>query len=170
MAPLLHFILYTSVALALLTWGGNLFCRALFLFAGLTGISSPDPVNPVKAGRIVGSLERLIIAIGLAAGSWEVVAAVIALKTVARFKELDDKLFAEYFLIGSLCSLLWAAAVTGSWVSYDELLGIKARGRVAAMMTPPEGNTKTETKQLNQTATGATRQGPSAKKPKTPTG
>jgi len=137
MAPLLHFILYTGVALALLTWVGNLFCRAVFLFAGLTSVSSPDPVNPVKAGRIVGSLERLITAIGLAAGSWEVVAAVIALKTVARFKELDDKLFAEYFLIGSLCSLLWASAVTGSWVAYDELLGVKARDQITEMMTPP---------------------------------
>src|SRR5688572_28785712 len=104
MAPQLHFILYTGIAFAFLSWGGNRFCRAIFLFAGLADVSSPDPVNPVKAGRIVGSLERLITAIGLAAGSWEVVAAVIALKTVARFKELDNKLFAEYFLIGSLCS------------------------------------------------------------------
>jgi hypothetical protein len=138
MSPLLHFFLYTSVALVLLTWGGNLFCRGVFRLTGLTDVHSPDPVQPIKAGRIVGSLERLIMAVGLTASSWEVLAAVIALKTVARFKELDDKHFAEYFLIGSLCSLLWASAVTGLWVAYDEQLGIKGRDRITVIVTPPE--------------------------------
>ncbi|MBS0505181.1 MAG: hypothetical protein JSS55_15565 [Proteobacteria bacterium] len=133
----LHLILYTAAAFLLLTEGGNIFCRWVLFFAGMRDLPSPDPVSPAAAGRIIGSLERLIVAIGLAAGSWEVVAAVVALKTVARFKELDDKRFAEYFLIGSLCSLLWAAAVTGVWIGYDSWAGVKARGTLAAVMTPP---------------------------------
>ena len=36
------------------------------------------------------------------------IAIIIALKSLARFKELDDKNFAEYFLIGSLLSVLVA--------------------------------------------------------------
>ena len=137
-SPVPHFLVYTGVALFLLMRGGNELCRLVFFFSGLTNVNSPDPVQPVKAGRIVGSLERLVIAMGLAAGSWEVVAAVIALKTVARFKELDEKLFAEYFLIGSLFSLLWASAVTGAWLIYDARLGVKARDQLAAIVEPAE--------------------------------
>ena len=33
-------------------------------------------------------------------------------ETVARFKELDERLHAEYFLVGSLFSILWAVGVT----------------------------------------------------------
>lgn len=130
----LHLILYTAAALFLLTKGGNIFCRWVLFFAGMRDLPSPDPVSPAAAGRIIGSLERLIVAFGLAAGSWEVIAAVIALKTVARFKELDDKRFAEYFLIGSLCSLLWAATVTGAWIGYDSWAGTKARVTLAGIM------------------------------------
>lgn len=150
MTPLLHFLLYTVAALLVLTWGGNWFCRVVFLFTGLTVVTPPDPIEPIKAGRVIGSLERLITAIGLAAGSWEIVAAVIALKTVARFNELNDKQFAEYFLIGSLCSLLWASAVTGSWVAYDELLGVKARDRIAALMTPTEEEQEEKGKEIKK--------------------
>jgi len=137
MAPALHLALYCGLALFLLTWGGNQFCRYVFLFTGLSVAVSPDPNEPAKAGRIIGSLERLIIAIGLVAGSWEVIAAVIALKTVARFQELDDKKFAEYFLIGSLCSLFWATLITGSWIAYDELVGVRARDQVMELLAPP---------------------------------
>jgi hypothetical protein len=138
MPPSIHFLLYTGIALWLLTGGGNLFCRSVFHFTGLSVVTPPDPIEPVRAGRVVGWLERMIMAIGIAAGSWEVLAAVIALKTVARFKELDDKRFAEYFLIGSLSSLLWASVVTGAWVVYDDLAGVEARARAAAILTPPE--------------------------------
>lgn len=133
----LHLMLYTAGALVLLTYAGNVFCRWVLFLAGMRSLPSPDPVEPVTAGRIIGSLERLIVAVGLGAGSWEVVAAVIALKTVARFKELDDKTFAEYFLIGSLCSLLWAAAVTGAWITYDALAGINARAQIVEILRPP---------------------------------
>lgn len=72
---------------------------------------------------MIGSLERLIILIGLVAGSWEIMAAVIALKTVGRFKELDERLHAEYFLIGSLASVVWAAGISLGLMWFDRHLG-----------------------------------------------
>ena len=64
-------------------------------------------------------------------------AAVIALKTVARFKELDDQRFAEYFLVGSLFSILWAVLITSAWLVYDQRVGIDLRGEVAKLIEIP---------------------------------
>lgn len=120
----LHAVLYTGIALVLLTGGGNWACRWLFRLTGLSDAmaKSGDPAHP--AGWIIGPLERLILAIGIVAHSWEIMAAVVALKTVARFKDLDDKSFAEYFLVGSLFSILWALLVTVGWLAYDHAIGI----------------------------------------------
>ncbi len=89
------------------------------------------PATSARAGRMIGSLERLIIFLGLMAGSWEIIAAVIALKTVGRFKELDQQLHAEYFLIGSLASMVWATAVSLTLIWFDRHLGFNISGLFA---------------------------------------
>jgi hypothetical protein len=61
---------------------------------------------------VIGILERLLIFLGLVASSWEILAGVVALKTVARYSDLDKQDKAEYFLIGSLASILWAVVVS----------------------------------------------------------
>ncbi|MEF8775737.1 MAG: DUF3307 domain-containing protein [Haloarculaceae archaeon] len=64
--------------------------------------------NDLEAGSLIGSLERwLVLALGLA-GLWESVALVVAAKSVARFEELKERAFAEYFLVGTLASVLVA--------------------------------------------------------------
>ena len=82
-----------------------------------------------------------MLAAGLLSNSWEILAAVIALKTVARFKELDQRDFAEYFLVGSLFSILWAIVVTGAWMLYDQHWGIGMRATLmdwlSASSLPP---------------------------------
>ncbi|MBD8878522.1 hypothetical protein [Roseibium polysiphoniae] len=80
-------------------------------------------MRELKAGRVIGVLERLLIVTGLVLGKWEVLVAVIALKTVARYQELDTKLNAEYFLIGSLASVLWAVATSVALLLYDQSVG-----------------------------------------------
>lgn len=77
----------------------------------------------LRAGRVIGGLERLLILTGLLLGKWEVLVAVIALKTTARYKELDKQIRAEYFLIGSLCSILWAVAIAVLLLLYDRFAG-----------------------------------------------
>lgn len=119
-----------AVGLAALTWGGNPPCRLLL---NMSGIALPQPEAESRAGRMIGSLERTVILLGLAAGSWEIIAAVIALKTVGRFKELDERIQAEYFLIGSLASVVWAALVSLGLMWFDRSygFGIAALARAA---------------------------------------
>jgi hypothetical protein len=60
------------------------------------------------AGSLIGTLERWIILLLGVAGRWEAVALVVAAKSVARFEELKKRPFAEYFLVGTLTSVLVA--------------------------------------------------------------
>ena len=62
--------------------------------------------------------------IGIASGRWEVIAGVVALKSVGRYKELEQQLNAEYFLVGSLASILWAIVIGLLTVVYDERYGL----------------------------------------------
>lgn len=62
-----------------------------------------------ERGKLIGILERTFIYFLIIFQQIGVIAVIIALKSLARFKELEDKQFAEYFLIGSLLSLLMAA-------------------------------------------------------------
>lgn len=133
---ILHAIIYSLVGVFLLTTGGNSACRLMFSLAGLKpAVDDANDVHP--AGWIIGSLERLILAIGIVAHSWEVLAAVIALKTVSRFKDLDDQKFAEYFLVGSLFSVLWAIVITSGWLAYDHKFGSEISAATAQLITPP---------------------------------
>jgi len=135
----MHAAVYTISALVLLTGAGNWVCRQVFSLTGLkdTGLKDSAVTGGTAAhpaGRIIGWLERSILAIGILSHRWEVLAAVIALKSVARFKDLDDQRFAEYFLVGSLFSVLWAIVITSGWMAYDYRYGIDIRSNVAKML------------------------------------
>lgn len=60
---------------------------------------------PTKVGATIGVLERLLIVILLLVGADAVIGFVIAVKTIARFRLLDDRDFAEYYLLGTLASV-----------------------------------------------------------------
>lgn len=68
-------------------------------------------------GAFIGMLERILISIFIWQGINEGVTIVIAIKAFARFKEMDDKNFAEFYLIGSLLSLMFAIT-TGLLLRY----------------------------------------------------
>ncbi len=116
--------IYLSSVILSLTIIGNYACRRLFSIIQLSEDKAEN--DDQKLGRYIGGLERLIIGIGLMVQSWEVLVAIIALKTIARFKELDKKINAEYFLIGSMFSILWALLTTiiGIWFDMFFALGI----------------------------------------------
>lgn len=130
----MHVIIYTVFAVFMLTTAGNWICRAIFKITGLKGATTESPAPSHSAGRVIGTLERLILAVGIAVHSWEVLAAVIALKTVARFQKMDQREFAEYFLVGSLFSILWALIVTSAWIAYDHQFGIDVRHTAEVML------------------------------------
>jgi hypothetical protein len=64
------------------------------------------------AGARVGSLERVLVFLLILVGQWGVIGFVIAAKSIARFKELEDKAFTDYYLAGTFTSILFAT-VTG---------------------------------------------------------
>ncbi len=123
----------------LITWVGNVVCRDVLRLANIPKQPAAHPPaagtnqTSLKAGRVIGSLERLLILIGLVAHSWEVMVAVITLKTVARYQELDKQIEAEYFLIGSLTSILWAVAVTVFVAHYDAAYGWNISSHLAKL-------------------------------------
>ncbi|MDQ0063410.1 hypothetical protein [Paenibacillus harenae] len=61
-------------------------------------------------GKYIGILERLLICLFVIYEVYPGLALVGAMKTLARFKMFDNRAFAEYYLIGTLFSLLIAAA------------------------------------------------------------
>ncbi len=67
-----------------------------------------DP-KEYERGKLIGILERSLIYFLVLFNQIGAVAVVIALKSLARFKDLENREFAEYFLIGSLLSILTAA-------------------------------------------------------------
>ena len=60
---------------------------------------------PARIGATIGALERLLIVTFVLVGATAAVGVVIAVKTLARFKQLDDRGFAEYYLLGTLASV-----------------------------------------------------------------
>ena len=72
-----------------------------------------DGSDEYAMGRVIGCLERFVILILLMFNQWGAVGFVIAAKSIARFPELRDRTqkdFTEYYLIGTLTSILVAIA------------------------------------------------------------
>jgi hypothetical protein len=66
-------------------------------------------VEEYNRGRLIGNLERIVLTIVIAGGSYAALAFLVAAKGVVRSGEFqNDRDFAEYFLIGSLSSVLVA--------------------------------------------------------------
>ena len=63
-----------------------------------------------RAGRLIGILERMAMLTLVALGEWSALGFILAAKSVARFKELEDREFAEAYLVGTLTSFLVAGA------------------------------------------------------------
>ena len=86
---------------------------------------TPGPVvavpsgAPARIGATIGALERLLIVAFMLTGAEAAVGFVIAAKTIARFKQLDDRGFAEYYLLGTLASV--AVAISTSLVAIAAL-------------------------------------------------
>lgn len=62
--------------------------------------------NPLPSrGRVIGYIERLLVILLTMVGAYSSIAFIIAAKSIARFKQLDDRNWAEYFLLGTLTSI-----------------------------------------------------------------
>lgn len=74
------------------------------------------PREVLRGGLAIGYLERAAIAGALIAGFPEAIAIVVAIKGVGRFTELAEAETRERFMIGTLASIVWAAASAGLFV------------------------------------------------------
>ena len=88
-----------------------------FLVAEFLRRYKPQPSEPaqtdaegelLRTGRVIGMLERVLLFLILVQGEWAAVGFVIAAKSVVRFPELNKRDFAEYYLLGTLASFLFA--------------------------------------------------------------
>lgn len=62
--------------------------------------------SPPKAGVLIGSLERTMILILVMYSAIASIGFIVAMKALTRFKQFEDKSFAEYYLIGNMLSIL----------------------------------------------------------------
>ncbi|MBU9712030.1 DUF3307 domain-containing protein [Evansella tamaricis] len=62
----------------------------------------------LSRGKVIGYLERLLVIILILNDSIGSIAFIIAAKSITRFKQLDDRDWAEYFLLGTLTSIFLA--------------------------------------------------------------
>ena len=112
--PALHFP--TRI---LITLSGTvaMFCWATMVTVGVIGLvragGVPDQIEPhLGAGEVIGILERLFTLTLILAGGLTAVGFAVAAKAAARYPQFKDPAFAEYFLIGTLCSIS-LGALTG---------------------------------------------------------
>ncbi|MBV9110173.1 MAG: hypothetical protein JO306_12250 [Gemmatimonadetes bacterium] len=60
--------------------------------------------NEINRGRLIGNLERVLLALLAMVGSYPAIAFVMTAKGLVRAKEFEKRDYAEYFLIGTLVS------------------------------------------------------------------
>lgn len=106
--------LLTSVLAAAfaLNWTGGSTIVSAVLEALVPGLEEREERSGVAGGgRLIGILERTLTLILILFGQWGAVALLVTAKSVARFEELKERHFAEYYLVGTLTSLLVAVVI-----------------------------------------------------------
>ncbi|HEY5585031.1 MAG TPA: DUF3307 domain-containing protein [Ruminiclostridium sp.] len=64
-----------------------------------------------RAGAIIGCLERILIVIFISVNQYSALGFILAAKSIARYDAISkDKKFAEYYLIGTLVSVVYSIA------------------------------------------------------------
>ena len=79
----------------------------------LSGYKPSDKKEPEgtdrNAGRMIGTLERIIMVIFISIGQYSAVGLVLTAKSIARYDRISkDQAFAEYYLLGTLLSTICA--------------------------------------------------------------
>jgi hypothetical protein len=62
--------------------------------------------HDLSRGKLIGYIERLLVVILTFFGAFPAIAFIITAKSITRFKQMDDRNWAEYFLLGTLTSML----------------------------------------------------------------
>jgi len=100
------FAMWMAIAL-----GGFLPSKLMGHFLRRLASGFPWGEEGVKRGEYIGIAERSISALLTLAGAYAAIGLVLTAKSIARFKELRNRNFAEYYLVGTLSSIAWAIFV-----------------------------------------------------------
>ena len=101
---------YLLCSLILCTVPANLFIRWFMKIRNISAGGGESSENLLRAGRVIGSLERILSLIFIVSNHYEAVGFIIAAKSILRFRDTDAAK-TEYLLIGSLLSFLIAVAL-----------------------------------------------------------
>lgn len=61
--------------------------------------------HDLSRGKLIGYIERLLVLLLTFYGAYPAIGFIVAAKSIARFKQMDDRDWAEYFLLGTLSSM-----------------------------------------------------------------
>ncbi|WML48258.1 DUF3307 domain-containing protein [Neobacillus sp. PS3-34] len=61
--------------------------------------------HDLSRGKLIGYIERLLVLILTFYSAYPAIGFIVAAKSIARFKQMDDRDWAEYFLLGTLSSM-----------------------------------------------------------------
>ncbi len=102
--PSINTIILTSIIYLSIGFGGAIFIRKYLDF--FSPPSSNVNISSNASGKHIGILERIMIITFILNDSIGSIAFILAAKSLARFNLLNDKDFAEYYLLGTLFSTL----------------------------------------------------------------
>jgi hypothetical protein len=112
-----HFFLITFFGLMLSLNESNFFIRYFFevlnLFPRSKSLKTGERIDlkEYNRGRVIGFLERTLIYFFVFNSQYAAIGFIVAAKGVTRFRELEERSFAEYFLIGTLLSVILSGAI-----------------------------------------------------------
>ena len=105
--PYFHDIIIYLFTFTIIWDPAAVFIKKLFEYI-MRGDTAPEESTSQKAGRIIGKLERAIISLFVLCNQLGAIGLVLAAKSIARYKQLENKDFAEKYLVGTLSSALIA--------------------------------------------------------------
>lgn len=118
-------VMATAVA-AFMTDGGTIVVRGVLDRCGTKPLTAKKDVDEEEfnRGRIIGELERILLVALVFLDQYFSLSFLLGAKGLIRSKEFEDRNFAEYFLIGTLTSILLAVAAGLALKRYAVWLGL----------------------------------------------
>jgi len=93
----------------------NIVLRYIFEVVGLKSLASEKgevSQGEYNTGRLIGLLERIFVFLFVLLNQYTAIGFILAAKGVARFQDFKSRTFAEYVLIGTLLSTLFAFLIS----------------------------------------------------------
>lgn len=109
-------VLVLLILLIVLVWDvASCFIRRLFSLVPMPSeVTAQDRYAifaSARSGELIGKLERFIVVLFIMSNQFGAIGFVLTAKSVARFKMLEDREFAERYLIGTLASFTYAIVI-----------------------------------------------------------